>query len=118
MKHTRRRPGEVRIPVRVPAVTEAVDSAHSPDVGEAQDLSAGGMAVRLAKAMVPGAAVRVTLRLRRRAPLTLSGRVVWVQPHPDLPGWLLGIRFGETLPGEMVAEIADEEYPPWARTSG
>ena len=112
--YTRRRPGVVRIPVRVPAVAEAVDSARPPDIGEAQDLSAGGMAVRLAKAMVPGTAVRVTLRLRRRAPLTLTGQVMWVQPHPDSPGWLLGVRFGEELPGEMVAEIADKEYPPWA----
>jgi PilZ domain len=110
----RRRPGQVRVPVRVPALTETVDSPGPPDVGEAQDLSAGGIALRLAKAVVLGAAVRVTLRLRRRAPLSLAGKVVWVRPHPDLPGWMLGIQFGDELSGEMVAEIADEEHPPWA----
>jgi hypothetical protein len=57
--------------------------------------------------------VRVTLRLSRRPPLTLIGTVAWTRPHPDFPGWALGIRFDAELPGEMVAEIADAEYPPW-----
>lgn len=114
MPSNRRRAGHARFPVRAPAVTEPVGTAGGPDVGEAQDLSAGGVAVRLAKAMKPGSPVRVTLRLHRRSSLTLVGTVVWVRPHPDLPGWALGIRFGEELAGEMVAEIADEEHPPWA----
>ena len=117
MPPNRRRPGQARFPVRVPAVTEPVGTAVGPDVGEAQDLSAGGIAIRLAKAMVAGAPVRVTLRLHRRSPLALVGTIVWVQPHPDFPGWALGIRFSEELPGEMVAEIADEEHPPWGAPS-
>lgn len=110
----RRRSGQPRFPIRVPAVTEPLGSAGGPGWGEAQDLSAGGILLRLEQALRPGAAARVTLRLRHRPPLALVGTVAWVQPHPDLPGWALGIRLGEELPGEMVAEIADAEYPPWA----
>ncbi|MBI3988140.1 MAG: PilZ domain-containing protein [candidate division NC10 bacterium] len=109
----RRRASHIRFPVRVPTVTEPVGAAADPDLGDVQNLSRSGVLLRLEKAITPGAPVRVTLRLHRRPPLTLMGTVVWVQPHPDFPGWALGIQFGEELPGEMVAEIADEEHPPW-----
>jgi hypothetical protein len=69
--------------------------------------------VRLEQALPPGASVRATLRLSQRPPLTLIGTIVWIQPHPDFPGWALGIRFDTDLPLEMVGEIADAEYPPW-----
>lgn len=114
MVDDRRRAGQTRLPVRVRAVTEPVETPGSSEVGEAQNLSRGGALLHLAKVLAPGAAVRVTLRLHRRPPLALVGTVAWVQPHPDLPGWALGIRFGGELPGELVAEIADEEHPPWA----
>jgi len=104
-----------RFPVRVPAVTEPVERLGDPCVGEVQNMSRGGLLLWLTRAMVPGAAVRVTLSLCRRPPLALAGSVVWVRPHPDLPGWALGIQFGEDLPGEILVEIADEEYPPWER---
>jgi hypothetical protein len=118
MRLNRRRAGQARLPLRVPVVAEPVERPEGPETGEAQDLSAGGVALRLARALAPGASVRVTLRLRRRPPISLKGTVAWVRPHPDFPGWSLGIRFGEELPGEMVAEIADEEHPPWAAPSG
>lgn len=105
----RRRTGHPRLPIRVPVVFDAIDG-H----GEAQDLSPGGALVRMEQALPPGASVRITLRLSQRAPLTLVGVVAWIQPHPDFPGWALGIRFDAELPGEVVAEIADAEYPPWA----
>lgn len=114
MPFNRRRPIHTRFPIQVPAVTEPVETPGGPDLGEARNLSRSGICLRLEKAIPPGAQVRVTLRLHRRQPLTLTGTVVWVQPHPDLPGWALGIRFDEELPGEMVVEIADEEHPPWA----
>lgn len=117
MPLNRRRTSHIRFPLRVPAVTESLQAAAGPDKGEAQNLSRSGVLLRLEKAVVPGAPVRVTLRLHRRPPLTLTGTVVWAQPHPDFPGWALGIQFGEELPGEMVAEIADEEHPPWAMPS-
>lgn len=81
-------------------------------------MSRGGVLLHLERAMIPGAPVRVSLRLRHRDPMTLVGKIAWVKPHPDFPGWALGIQFGEELSGEMVAEIADEEYPPWAAPSG
>lgn len=114
MSLNRRRTDQVRFPVRVPVVTEPVGAADSPEAGEAQDLSPGGVGLRLVQALMSGAAVRVTLRLHRRPPLTLEGTVAWVRPHPDLPGWALGMKFREELSGEMVVEIADEEHPPWA----
>lgn len=109
----RRRIGQTRLPIRVPAVTEPIGSPGASGRGEAQDLSSGGLLVRLERALVPGAPVRVTLRLSHQPPLTLTGTVAWVQSQPEVAGWALGIRFGEELPGEMVAEIADAEYPPW-----
>jgi hypothetical protein len=104
----RRRTGHTRLPIRVPVVFDAIDGR-----GEAQDLSPGGALVRLEQALPPGASVRITLHLSQRAPLTLVGAVAWIRPHPDFPGWALGIRFDAELPGEMVADIADAEYPPW-----
>ncbi len=103
-----------RFPVRAPAVAEPLGAAAGPYLGEVQNLSQGGMGLRLVQALVAGTAVRVTLQLRQRPPLTLTGRVVWAQPQPDVSGWALGIRFGEELPGDMVVDIADEEFPPWA----
>ncbi|MBI4573179.1 MAG: PilZ domain-containing protein [candidate division NC10 bacterium] len=104
-----------RFPVRVPAVSEPLAADTPPEAGEVQNLSQRGMLLRLAKALGPGVPLRVTLRLHQRPPLTLVGTVIWTRPHPDLPGWALGIQFGEDLPGEMEVEIADEEYPPWER---
>lgn len=109
----RRRPGHARLPIRVPAVTEPIGLPSEARGGEAQNLSPGGVLVRLERALSLGAPVRVTLRFSQRPPVTLIGTVAWVQPHPEVAGWALGIRLGDELPGEIVAEIADAEYPPW-----
>lgn len=109
----RRRTGHARLPIRVPAVTEPIGLPGEAKRGEAHNLSPGGVLVQLERALSPGAPVRVTLRLSQRPPLTLIGTVAWVQPHPDVAGWALGIRLGDEIPGEIVAEIADAEYPPW-----
>ena len=109
----RRRIGQTRLPVRVPAVTEAIGLPGGPARGNAEHLRSGGMLLRLEWPLVPRAPVRVTLRLSRRPPLSLTGAVAWVESHPDGGGWVQGIRFSEGLPAEVVAEIADAEYPPW-----
>lgn len=114
MPLNRRRPSHTRFPLKVPAVTEPVEAAGGPEPGEARDLSRSGLGLRLKTLLVAGAPVRVTLRLRRRSPLTLMGTVAWVRPHLGSRGWALGIQFSEELPGDMVVEIADEEHPPWA----
>jgi hypothetical protein len=106
-----------RFPVRVPAVTEPAGTPGDPAVGEVENLSRSGMLLRLAKTLAPGTALRVTLSLCRRAPIVMTGTVVWVRPRSRFPAWALGIRFGEELPGDLVAEIADEEHPPWAARS-
>ncbi len=110
----RRRIGQTRLPIRVPAVTETFGLPGGPAQGKAENLSSGGVLLRLERALVPGAPVRVTLRLSQRPPLHVTGTVAWSEPHPDLGGWASGIRFSDELPGEMAAEIADAEYPPWS----
>jgi hypothetical protein len=109
----RRRVGQARLPIRVPALTEAISSTRGVGQGEAQNLSAGGLLLRLGHPLRPGDPIQVTLRLSRCPPLVLTGTVAWAQPHSEFSGWALGIMFGEELPGEMVGEIADAEYPPW-----
>jgi len=114
----RRRTGQTRLPVHVPVKTDPLEFPGRSGRGITQNLSVGGVMVRLEQTLLPGAPVRVTLSLSRHPPLTLTGTVAWVRPHPDFPGWALAIRFSEELPGEMVAEIADAEYPPWGRSFG
>ena len=114
MLPNKRRAHRPRLPVRVPVVTEQMEAATDPGPGETENLSQGGLALRHGMPLAPGAQVRVTLRLRSRSPLILTGTVAWTHPHPDLPGWAMGVRFSEDLSEEMVVEIADEEHPPWA----
>ena len=109
----RRRPGQGRLPIRVPALTEVSGAGGAAGHGETQNLSAGGLLLELEHALRPGDRVQVTLLLSQRPPLVLTGTVTWAQPHSDRSGWALGITFGKELPGEMVADIADAEYPPW-----
>ena len=103
--------------MEVPAAVLAVEPAASPEIGFAQDLSRGGVLLRLGSAKAPGIPIRVTLTFRHRPQLVLAGKVVWSQPHPDFPGWALGIQFEEELHEEMVIEIAEEQFPPWATES-
>lgn len=109
----RRRTGDARLPIRVPAETRRLGAANGRQHGEALDLSAGGLKMRLREAIGLGAQVSVTLHLRQRPSLALVGTVAWARPHPELAGWALGIRFHEDLPDGMAAEIADGEFPPW-----
>ncbi len=114
MSPERRRAGHIRLPVRIPALAEQKGSPGGmPNPGETQNLSRSGVLLRVGQAAIPGAPMRITLRLRRPVSLTLTGTVVWTRRHPDLPGWELGIQFLEELSGELVVEIADEEFPPW-----
>lgn len=61
--------------------------------------------------------IRVTLTFRHRPQLVLTGKVVWSQPQLGFPGWALGVQFEQELHKEMVIEIADEQFPPWATES-
>ena len=52
-----------------------------------------------------------------RGSLVLTGRVIWSRPHPDLPGWAVGVEFTEALAKHLFLAIIDEERPPGKRLS-
>jgi hypothetical protein len=104
-----------RLPLRVPVMSEPLDETGVPLQGESQNLSQGGILLRLPRGVTPRAPVRVTLQLQARGPLVLTGRVVWIRPHPDLPGWAVGVEFAEELSDHVFLAIIDEEDPPWER---
>ncbi len=102
-----------RLPVRLPVVVEPNGPpAEMRIAGETGNLSRGGALLRLAQAPRPGTALRVTFNLRRSVALTITGTVVWTTPAPDPPGWKLGFQFGEELPEAIVAQIAEDAFPP------
>ena len=110
----RRHQGYSRFPVKVPAAVLTAEPAAIPEIGLALDLSRGGILLRLGSAKAPGMPIRVTLTFRHRPQLVLTGKVVWSHPHLDFPGWDMGIQLEQELHKEMVIEIADEQFPPWA----
>ena len=113
----RRHQGYSRFPVQVPAAVLTAEPAASPETGLALDLSQGGILLRLGSAKASGMPIRVTLTFRHRPQLVLTGKVVWSQPQLDFSGWDLGIQFEQELHKEIVIEIADEQFPPWATES-
>lgn len=113
MPDERRRPDHPRVPVQVPALTTPVDAIWNPSSTEARNLSQSGVLLQPASQISVGATVRVTLRLQRRTPLTLVGRVAWTRPDPGQDTWALGVEFAGELSGDMVTEIAlDGPEPP------
>ncbi len=104
---------QARLPLRVPVIVELRDPpAEMPIVGETGDLSRGGVLLRVARAVRPGRALQVALYLRRSTSLALTGTVVWTTPDPDPPGWRLGVQFSEELPVAIIAQIAEDAFPP------
>ncbi len=110
MEADRRHVGHIRFPLLVPALAEDVATGASVSAGLTRNLSRSGFGLLLLQEAEPGAALHVTLHLRRRVRLTLTGTVRWAQPSPGA-GWDLGMQFGEELPAQLVATIAQEEAP-------
>lgn len=108
----RRRPGQIRFPVRVPVVAEPDAPAGYPTPGETQNLSRSGVLLRVERAERRGVPVRVTLPLRLHVSATLAGTVVWTQPQADRPGWEQGIQFHSEIPGALVLALTDATLPP------
>ncbi len=112
-----------RLPLHVPVTSKPLDRRGAPLVGESQNLSQGGIQLRLPRGVVPGTLIRVTLDLQGQAPLALTGRVIWSRPHPDLPGWTVGVQFAEPLAEHHFLALMDEERPsrerlPWLEEIG
>ncbi len=110
MEENRRRVGHPRFPLRVPALVEEVAAAGSPRPGLTRNLSRGGLGLLLRQEAQRGTSLRVTLRLRHRVPLPLTGTVRWVRPSQEA-GWDLGMQFDEELAAHLVATIAQGESP-------
>ena len=127
-----RRPGVVgrrqvqkypRLPLRVPVTSKPLDRRGAPLVGESQNLSQGGIQLRLPCRVAPGTRIRVTLEVQGQAPLALAGRVIWSHPHPALPGWAVGVQFAEPLAEHRFLALLNAEQPhgerlPWLKELG
>ncbi len=109
MSPDRRRPDHARLPVRIPVLAEQDPPAGIASPGETQNMSGSGALLLLGQQGMPGVRILVTLLLRRPISISLIGTVVWTRPHPQIPGWELGVRFLQELSNDFVAEIADEE---------
>jgi hypothetical protein len=109
----RRRAGDPRHPVHVPASVEAAGGAGLPQPGQIVNLSRGGLSLQLVGVLDPGAPVRVTLHLYGRAALTLVGRVAWVDRAFTVGDGSAGVAFKDELAGDFVANLATEELPAW-----
>lgn len=112
MQLDRRQREHPRIPVRIPALAGAAEAPYHQEAGHVRDLSRGGLRLILPKTAAPGAEFRVTLLLRQQPPVAVVGPVVWSHPRADSSDWAMGIRFRETLPSELFAEIAAREQTP------
>ncbi len=110
---SRRRADDPRHPVHVPATIEAAVTAGLPQPVRIVNLSRGGLSLQLFGVLDPGAPVRVTLRLHGRAVLTVVGRVAWVDRAFLAGSGSAGVAFKDELNGDLVADLASEEFPAW-----
>ncbi len=111
MSPERRRPVHARLSVRIPVLAEQDPPVGIPSPGETQNLSGSGVLLLLGQQGIPGVRILVTLQLRRPISVSLIGTVVWTRPHPQIPGWELGVQFAKELSSDFIAEIAEEESP-------
>ncbi|HWT81880.1 MAG TPA: PilZ domain-containing protein [Candidatus Methylomirabilis sp.] len=119
MESDRRRGDDIRSPALAITLIEQAQLDGGADVGFAQNLSRGGALLRLKRAAVPDAPVRVTLRLGQERQLSLMGRVVWVRSIPDFPGWEVGVQFDEELSPGLVGYVrAAFRHDPSDRSRG
>jgi hypothetical protein len=112
-----------RLPLCVPATVTLLDRRGAPLAGESRNLSQGGIQLRLPRRLAPGTRLQVTLQMQEHAPLTLPGRVIWSRPHPDRPGWAVGVQFTAPLPASrflalVAAEEPAGEWLPWLAVLG
>ncbi len=108
---SQRRADDPRHPVRFLATIEAAGTAHAPQPGEIANLSRGGLALRFLGVLDPGAPVRVMLHLPSGSDLTCSGRVAWVDRAFQVGYGSAGVAFKKDLDGDLVAAIAQAEFP-------
>jgi len=93
------RRGGVRLPLDVPITCRPKNLAGTPLQGRTEDVTRGGLMLRLPRLVPPGTPLEVTLHAAKE-PLTVDGVVVWVEP-PEIwkPGESIGHGFQFTAPG-------------------
>jgi len=78
------RPAGVRLPMDLAVTCRCKGQARSPVLGRTEDLSRGGLLLRLPQPMPLGTELVVTLHTPNE-PLTLEGTIVWVEPRRGRP---------------------------------
>lgn len=108
----------IRHPVDLP-VQIGTDDAHSPTAVHAHDISAGGLAVRFGRAVVPGAHVHICIPHVQPA-FEADARVAWCKPA-ETDGFELGVTFLDAevaFLARMVEQVCHiEDYRQSVRRS-
>ena len=108
----RRRTDHARAPFRVTASVSLAGSAGAAPVALTENLSGGGLRLRLFERSSPGTEVAVSLHLFDRPALKRAGRIAWVKRDTVPPGaWLVGIEFHEELAPALLNQIVAEGHP-------
>jgi len=85
----------VRLPVTLQVTCQPTWPEGPSLQGMAEDMSRGGLMLRLSKPLAPGTAIEITFH-RASAPLQVKGEVAWVEPpERRIPGTAIrhGVRF-------------------------
>ncbi|NKI95692.1 PilZ domain-containing protein [Rhizobacter sp. SG703] len=80
----------IRHPVDLP-VQIGAENLHGPAAAHAHDISAGGLAVHVDRAVAPGAHVRIRIPYVQPA-FEADARVAWCEPS-EIDGYELGVTF-------------------------
>ena len=93
-----RRHTGIRLPLDLAVTCQPTNPPGSPLHGRTGNANRGGLLLRLPRLLPPGTRLEVTLHTAR-APLTVEGGVVWVEP-PEIwkPGESIGHGFQFTAP--------------------
>jgi len=93
-----RRHAGIRLPLDLPVTCQPTHPPGSPLDGRTGNVNRGGLFLRLPRLLPPGTRLELTLHTAK-APLTVQGTVVWVEP-PEMwkPGESIGHGFQFTGP--------------------
>ncbi len=106
----RRRGDHPRLPFKVPVTVQPVASSKSAPLALAENLSGGGVGLRLFEPSEPNREVTVMLHLFNRPALLRAGRIAWIKRDGIPAGaWLAGVAFHNELAPSIVSRLATED---------